>query len=69
VVEVIERRTLIRRRADSAQAGVLQGGSPLLGEVVELPCRYCHGSGYWIGGDEEHLCWCQQPDADVAVKP
>jgi hypothetical protein len=38
---VIERRTLIRRRADSARADVLRGErSQFKGEVVEVPEGY-----------------------------
>lgn len=61
-----ERRTLIRRAADRAQAGVLRGEvSPMAGEVFEsLPvdpnCRYCGGRGMVVGGDIPRVCWCRQ---------
>jgi hypothetical protein len=62
-------KTLIRKPADPFRADVLRGDvSPFDGEVIENPterqCSYCGGTGTWIGGDEEHLCWCQQPDGD-----
>jgi hypothetical protein len=51
--------TLIRKPAHPGAAGVLRGDtSPLMGEVTEIACRYCGGRGTYIGGDEEHICWC-----------
>jgi hypothetical protein len=26
-------------------------------------CRYCGGTGTYIGGDELHVCWCRQEAA------
>jgi len=38
---------------------VLTLDSPSL-PSADPDCRYCGGSGLWIGGDEEHLCWCRR---------
>jgi hypothetical protein len=61
--------TLIRKPANPAQADVLRGErSPFDGDVTEngseRQCSFCGGRGTWIGGDEEHLCWCVRPDGD-----
>ena len=66
--QIPERRTLIRRRADQHQAGVLRGEvSTYMGEVIEVEmkpadpnCRWCGGLGYYTGGDEHHVCWCRR---------
>jgi hypothetical protein len=57
---VIERRTLVRRRADSARADVLRGERQAWdGEVVEEP------EGY---EDREFYSWDPQDAADVEAK-
>ena len=56
----VERRTLVRRRADSAKAGVLRKEvSSYMGEVVESDCHYCGGFGTVVIDDEDRPCWCQ----------
>ena len=27
---------------------------------MKPPCGYCGGKGYYTGGDEQHVCWCQK---------
>ena len=42
-------------------------GTPVVTGPPE--CRWCGGRGYYIGGDEEHVCWCKRDEAEAAGKP
>ena len=26
-------------------------------------CKYCLGSGTYVGGDELHVCWCRREES------
>ena len=64
-------RVLMRCCASCEREVIEQAGSSVVPDapvgtpVVAAPpdCRYCGGTGYWIGGDELHVCWCRREES------
>jgi len=51
------------------QQGEVRAGAGTSEAPAPPDCRWCGGRGYYIGGDEEHVCWCKRDEAEAAGKP